>query len=553
MTSFAEFLRTSGTVAEEELAAAVERTGDSPQLGRFLVDRGLISEQLHARALAATTGYPFHDLSDLRADPDAIALVPRSLSRRLNVLPLFVEGDRLQLAMLDPTDIVAIDDVSSVTDRVVSPLVVAADALQNAFSHYLRSDTELSNLSAQIGENAAETAALPEATTDEDAPVVRFVNLLIMQAINDRASDIHIEPGERYLKVRYRIDGVLHEMQRVDRNIQDGIISRLKIMASLDIAERRVPQDGRISVDRMGTKVDLRIATLPTVWGEKIVMRILSDASARMQMRDLNFSEANSAAFTESITRTNGMVLVTGPTGSGKSTTLYTALRSISTNAVNVITVEDPVEYRMPGINQVQVNPRAGLTFETALRSILRSDPDILLVGEIRDKQTAMLSVEAALTGHLVMSTLHTNDAPSALTRLIEMGCEPYLVSSALTAVVAQRLARRLCTQCRRPADVSASFLESIAFPEPAPGTSHTIYEAVGCAACANTGYRGRVGVHEVMTLSEEIEQLLVNEASSAELRDFAIDQGMRSLRDDGWLKVAAGLTTLDEVYRVTA
>lgn len=552
MTGFASILREIASVEEAELSAAIRRVGDTVRLGRYLADRGSLNEVQLARAISQYSGYPFYDLSGLNLDESALHLVPSALCRRYNVMPLGREGKRLRLAMLDPGDIIAIDDVSSVTDLVVSPVVVSADALQAAFSRYLRSDEELEDLTAQIGHGVEEFSVIDE-MVDDDAPVVRFVNLLIQQAISDRASDIHLEPGEQYMKVRYRIDGVLHEQQRVERAIQDGIISRLKIMANIDIAERRVPQDGRLTVDHQYGKVDLRVATLPTVWGEKIVLRILDDSSAKIRLRDLNFSEANSAAFSAAIARTNGMVLVTGPTGSGKSTTLYTALRTVANDQVNAITVEDPVEYRMRGVNQVQVNPRAGLTFESALRAILRTDPDIVLVGEIRDRETASMSIEAALTGHLVLSTLHTNDAPSTLTRLTEMGCEPYLVASALGAVVAQRLARRLCTRCRRASDKDIVFLDSIGFPRRvAGGPEHTIFEAVGCDACANTGYRGRVGVHEVMTMSEEIEHLLVTGGPSAEIRDIALAQGMVSLRDDGWLKVAAGLTTIDEIYRVT-
>ena len=335
------------------------------------------------------------------------------------------------------------------------------------FERFLRSDEELSELSLAIEENVESSSeSFTETIEDQDAdaPVVRFVNLLIAQAINDRASDIHVEPGENQLTVRYRIDGVLHEMQKADRSIQDGIISRLKIMSSIDIAEKRRPQDGRLSVNHESRQVDLRVATLPTVWGEKIVMRILDNTGQRMAMSDLLMSPRNLDRFNAAITRPHGMVLVTGPTGSGKSTTLYTALRAVANPKINVITVEDPVEYRIGGINQVQVNNKAGLTFSNALRSILRSDPDVVLVGEIRDNETAIISIEAALTGHLVLSTLHTNDAPSALTRLTEIGAEPFLVATALEAVVAQRLARRLCPKCRVPFVEPTEVLTALGF-----------------------------------------------------------------------------------------
>tara|TARA_B100000678_G_scaffold218908_1_gene186261 strand:+ start:642 stop:2015 length:1374 start_codon:yes stop_codon:yes gene_type:complete len=456
--------------------------------------------------------------------------------------------------MVDPTNIIAIDDVTSITSLRVEVLVVAADALRQLFERYLRSDDELSDLSVALEESVTTQQELFTETIDDqdvDAPVVRFVNLLISQAVNDRASDIQIEPGEHQLTVRYRIDGVLHEMQRADRGIQDGVISRLKIMSQIDIAERRRPHDGRLSIHHDGRQIDVRVATLPTVWGEKIVMRILDNSGQAMSVADLRMSATNNERFRHAITRPHGMLLATGPTGSGKSTTLYTALREVANPRINVITVEDPVEYRMPGVNQVQVNQKAGLTFSSALRSILRSDPDVLLVGEIRDMETAVISIEAALTGHLVLSTLHTNDAPSALTRLTEIGAEPFLVATALSAVIGQRLARRLCTRCRAAYVESPEILESLRFPHD-PADPPTIYKAVGCASCSNTGYRGRVAVHEIMTVTEEVEQLVVRRATGGEMRDLAIEQGMIPLREDGWSKVTQGLTTIEEVLRVS-
>tara|TARA_R110002020_G_scaffold15464_9_gene55034 strand:- start:2625 stop:4238 length:1614 start_codon:yes stop_codon:yes gene_type:complete len=536
------------------MATALEQFGDTSELERHLVDRGLVSEWQLAEAVATHTGHRAVDISAVVIDPHTIALVPGTLSRRYRILPLEHTGDRLLLGMVDPTDIIAIDDVTSVTDLRVEPVVVAADALQRAFERYLRSDEELSDLSEQIGEtNESATISFTASLDDQDAdaPVVRFVNLLIAQAINDRASDIHVEPGEHQLTVRFRIDGVLHEMQRADRAIQDGIISRLKIMSSVDIAERRRPQDGRLSVHHEGRQIDLRVATLPTVWGEKIVMRILDNTGQSMAMTDLQMSAGNLARFEKAIHRPHGMVLVTGPTGSGKSTTLYTALRDVANPRVNAITVEDPVEYRIAGVNQVQVNNRAGLTFGAALRSILRSDPDIVLVGEIRDHETAVISIEASLTGHLVLSTLHTNDAPSALPRLVEIGCEPFLVATALTAVVAQRLARRLCIQCRTPVTETSELLASLGFPHD-PSDPPQIYRAAGCPICSGTGYRGRIAVHEVMTIDDRLEELVVARATGTEMRQAALAAGMVSLREDGWSKVAQGLTTIEEVLRVS-
>ncbi|VXB55195.1 Type IV pilus assembly protein TapB [Microbacterium sp. 8M] len=554
MRGLGQMLVLTGAARAEDVNAAVSAVGDGDALPGYLLRHGLVNEVQLAEAVSVATSTPYVDLSTYPLDPEVIALVPGQLCRRYRMIPLRHNRDQLTVAMVDPTDIIALDDVASLTDLRVSPVVVTDEALNQAFERFLRSDEELTDLSEQIGEaSGASNVVFTEQLDDQDAdaPVVRFVNLLITQAINDRASDIHIEPGEHRLTVRFRIDGVLHEMQRADRSIQDGVISRLKIMSSIDIAEKRVPQDGRISVLHEGRSVDLRVATLPTVWGEKIVMRILDNSGQVMLMSDLLFSERNEERFTQAISRPHGMVLVTGPTGSGKSTTLYTALRAVANPRVNVITVEDPVEYRIPDINQIQVNPRAGLTFATALRSILRADPDVVLVGEIRDRETAAISVEAALTGHLVLSTLHTNDAPSALTRLVEIGTEPFLVATALSAVVAQRLARLLCTKCRQPIDDDRAMLEAVGMPLDLIDGA-TVHRAVGCPACSNTGYRGRVALHEAMEVTDRIEQALVGRATGGELREIALEQGMIPLRDDGWAKVAQGITTIEEVLRVS-
>lgn len=554
MRGLAQTLVLTGAVRAADMSAAMAEVGEGPELRHHLVTHSLATEAQVAEAIAMHTGHRYIDLSGAQLDPEIVALVPGSLCRRYQLIPLERIRGQLTIAMLDPSDIIAIDDVASFTDLRVDPVVVAVDALQQLFERYLRSDEELSELSTVIEEAASAQELVNENLEEQenDAPVVRFVNLLITQAVNDRASDIHIEPGEHQLTVRFRIDGVLHEMQKADRNIQDGVISRLKIMSSIDIAERRRPQDGRLSIMHEGRQIDLRVATLPTVWGEKIVMRILDNTGQSMTLTDLRMSATNHERFRTAITRPHGMVLVTGPTGSGKSTTLYTALHEVANPRVNIITVEDPVEYRIAGINQVQVNNKAGLTFQSALRSILRSDPDIVLVGEIRDNETAVISIEAALTGHLVLSTLHTNDAPSALTRLTEIGAEPFLVATALSAVVAQRLARRLCTRCREPYIESTEVLRSLGFPQD-PSDLPAIYKAVGCPACSQTGYRGRVALHEVMTVTEEIEQQVVLRATGNEMRQLAVAQGMVPLREDGWSKVAQGITTIEEVLRVSA
>ncbi|QMU96528.1 type II secretion system protein GspE [Microbacterium esteraromaticum] len=555
MRGLGQILVLTGAARADEVSAAINTVGDGAELPRHMLQAKQVTEAQIAEAVSIATGHRYVELADYAFDPEVIGLVPGNLCRRYRLIPLRLVRDQLTVGMLDPTDIIALDDIASITDLRVVPVVVAEDALMQTFERFLRSDDELTDLSEQIGGESSGGSELlfTEHLDDQDAdaPIVRFVNLLITQAINDRASDIHIEPGEHRLTVRFRIDGVLHEMQRADRSIQDGVISRLKIMSSIDIAEKRVPQDGRISVLHEGRSVDLRVATLPTVWGEKIVMRILDNSSQLMSMTDLLFTDGNQERFTQAITRPHGMVLVTGPTGSGKSTTLYTALRAVANPRVNVITVEDPVEYRMHDVNQIQVNPKAGLTFATALRSILRADPDVVLVGEIRDRETAAISVEAALTGHLVLSTLHTNDAPSALTRLVEIGTEPFLVATALSAVVAQRLSRRLCQRCRVPLETDREMLVNVGMPERLIADA-TPYRAVGCTSCSNTGYRGRVALHEVMTVTDEIEQALVGRATGTELREIAVGQGMVPLREDGWTKVADGITTIEEILRVT-
>jgi type IV pilus assembly protein PilB len=546
-----DILVEDGLVTHEQLADAFDehqRVGRA--LGRVLVDRGVLSESQLVAALAKQIGMRFVDLTDFPVDGAAIASVPPVVARRYNALPIGFEDGRLLVAMSDPANVFALDDIRSISGFEVKPVVATKGDVQFAINRYHRAEADLDDLSVALEqEDDYDLDSLKEVV--EDAPIVKFVNLLITQAINDRASDIHLEPSERDLRVRFRIDGVLHDIMRSPRNIQAGVISRLKIMADINIAERRIPQDGRLSVAIGGKKIDLRVATLPTVWGEKVVMRILDNTTALLRLSDLGFGDHSYQTYSLSFTKPYGMILVTGPTGSGKSTTLYATLNIISRPEVNVITVEDPVEYRIPGINQVQTNVKAGLTFASALRSILRSDPDVVLIGEIRDHETALIAIEAALTGHLVLSTLHTNDAPSAMTRLVEMGMEPFLVGSALDAVLAQRLARRLCDRCKEPYTPEPELLVSARYPWQEGLPLPTLHRAVGCAACAKTGYKGRLALTEVMTVTEEIERLTVERASAAEITRVAMGQGMRPLRLDGMEKVTAGVTSLEEVIRV--
>ncbi len=555
MASLTEILILRGMMPIESIDGMTGVRADEESTVRELLDRGVITDAQLASARAAQAGLPFVELLDFAVDHQAVALVPAQLCRRHGVLPISRSGDYLILAMVDPGNVFAIDDVRQISRMQVKCVVAERSDLLAAIDRFHRADGELSTLSSELQEEAGTELAIaePSEPKEDDAPIVRFVNLLISQAIQDLASDIHIEPGEYDLGVRYRIDGVMHEMQRAPKNIQNGVISRLKIMADIDIAERRKPQDGRMSVSHGGRKIDLRVATLPTVWGEKVVMRILDTSSSTMRIEDLGMLQGNFERYRTSYSKPYGMILVTGPTGSGKSTTLYTTIHEVSRPEINVITVEDPVEYRMPGINQVQVNPKAGLTFASALRSILRSDPDVVLLGEIRDHETAQIAIEASLTGHLVLSTLHTNDAPSAVTRLTEMDIEPFLVGSALDCVVAQRLARRLCERCREPYLANPNELHALGFLDFESPEHGQLFRPVGCSSCSNTGYRGRVAIHEVMTVTEDIERLAVARASSAEIARLAIEQGMQTLRQDGWAKAQLGITSVDEILRVVA
>jgi type IV pilus assembly protein PilB len=547
-----DILLEGGHVTPDQLSNAVEeqrRLGRS--LGRVLVDLGVLTEGQLVAALATQIGLKFVDLSDYPVDGSAVSKVPDAVCRRHNALPIGYEDGKLLVAMADPANVFAMDDIRSMTGMEVKPVVATKPDVLAAINRYHRGEDELDELTSAMDLTDDEDDLTKVKEIVEDAPIVKFVNLLITQAIQDRASDIHIEPTERDLRVRFRIDGVLHEIMRSPKTITSGVTSRLKIMADINIAERRIPQDGRLSVNANGKKIDLRVATLPTVWGEKVVMRILDNSTAMMKLSDLGFGDENYEVYSKSFVKPYGMILVTGPTGSGKSTTLYATLNIVSKPEVNVITVEDPVEYRIPGINQVQANPKAGLTFAAALRSILRSDPDIVLLGEIRDRETAHIAIEAALTGHLVLSTLHTNDAPSAIVRLTEMGIEPFLVGSALDCVLAQRLARKLCGKCKEAYVPSREALEEMRFPwspdEPPP----TLYRPIGCSACSKTGYKGRLALHEVMAVSEEIEKLAVEHASALTISKVALEQGMITLRNDGLSKVKAGHTSMEEILRV--
>ena len=548
------FLVTRGLLTQGSLEIALEeqaRTGKS--LGRVLLDKNLVTEATLMAALAAQIGMDFVDLADYSIDSSAVTLISDSLARRYQALPIGWDDGQLVVAMADPGNVFAIDDIRTITKADIKTVMATRQSILDAIDRHNRMDAEAEEVSAEasheFGGDDEDLSNLKEAV--EDAPIVKLVNLLITQAVADRASDIHIEPSERDLRVRYRIDGVLHEKMRPPKNIQSGIISRLKIMAEINIAERRIPQDGRVTATIGGKSVDLRVATLPTVYGEKVVMRILDKSRAVLTLDDLGFLPQTRERYESVFNKPYGTILVTGPTGSGKSTTLYATLNILNDERKNIITVEDPVEYRLAGINQVQVNNKAGLTFAAALRSILRSDPDIVLVGEIRDKETATIAIEAALTGHLVLSTLHTNDAASTPTRLVEMGVEPFLVASALDCIVAQRLARKLCDKCREAYRPTAAELESAGWHVEEEDVPEELFRHVGCQACGRTGYLGRFAVHEVLLVSEEIERIIVEHGHSEDLKKVALAQGMMTLRQAGLIHARNGKTTVEEILRV--
>lgn len=550
-----DVLRSRRIVDDQALSHAREEAESSGEsLLNVLVRQRAVTRKEAVAATVAAAGLDFIEVLDVTVDPEVASLLTGDQARRYNALPVRLEGNTL-LIITDPANASEFqirEDLQAITRHPLRIACSLKEEVAQRINQVYRSDTELGQLVEDVLEDENVVDIEAPVASASDAPLVKYVNILLSQAISDGASDIHVEPHEDYIRVRYRIDGVLKEMQPAPKELQSALISRLKIMSDMDIAERRIPQDGRLSVRTEGKTVDLRVACLPTVWGEKIVMRILDNSAAAMALSQLGFSDYNLSAWRSAYEKPYGMVIVSGPTGSGKSTTLYATLNAIARPEVNIVTVEDPVEYRIPGINQVQMNTKAGLTFASALRSILRGDPDVILIGEIRDGETAKIAIESALTGHLVLTTLHTNDAPGVVTRLTEMGVEPFLVTSALECATGQRLARRLCMHCRKAVQPTVSELAAVGFEYP-EGIEATFFEAEGCTRCAFTGFRGRIGLHEVMLMSDEIARLATERASTDAIREAAIAQGMRTLRQDGWSKVAQGMTSINEVLRVVA
>ncbi|HWA54927.1 MAG TPA: ATPase, T2SS/T4P/T4SS family [Solirubrobacterales bacterium] len=547
-----------GYATEEKVVAAIEasRTAGVPPEALLLTEGAISSDQL-SRAVAERYGLDHVDLSVYQVDVAAAALFPAAMARRYKAVPVgYVDSKTLLVAAVDPANVLAVDDIQIATgldcriavaaEDDVEALLARLSTLQNAATEAIVDDQH--GLEEEEDEALAEVSAMQVGA--DDAPVIKLVYSILAQAVGEGASDIHLEPEEGELRIRFRIDGVLKESAHVPKRMISAVISRLKIMSELDIAEKRVPQDGRVSVAVEERRIDLRITTLPTSRGEGATIRILDESNAQRSLDDLGMDGSARARFEDAFRQAYGAVLVTGPTGSGKSTTLYAALAELNSIEKKIITVEDPVEYRIDGVNQINVNRKAGLDFARGLRSILRADPDIVMVGEIRDAETARIAIEAALTGHLMLTTLHTNDAPGAIARLTEMGIETFLTSSAVDCVVAQRLARKLCPHCKRRTIIPVAALHEAGVKV---GTEVEAYEPVGCGRCNNSGYRGRVGIYSVMTLSERLKQMTIAHAPETEIAAVAREEGMLTLREDGVVKIRSGVTSLEEVLRVTA
>jgi len=543
-----DILIEAGLLTEQQLEKALavqQQTGE--RLGTILINLGYVTEQSMIEALELQLGVPFVDIRQVPVDKEAIAAVPMALAQRWQVLPLAKQGKKLRVAMADPTNFYAIDAIRLATGYEVEPVIGAEREISRAIQEVYGVRETITQALTQLraDDNASERSTIAA----DDAPAVNIVNLIISQAVKQQASDIHIEPQENNLRVRFRIDGLLREVFSFPVYTHASIISRIKIMSELDIAEKRLPQDGRMKVHEAGRDIDIRVSTIPTILGEKAVLRILDKQTGVFDISRLGFSIENFRLYKHLYTQPYGMILITGPTGSGKTTTLYSTLVELNTPDKNIITIEDPVEYRLTGINQVQVNPKAGLTFSSGLRSILRQDPNIVMVGEIRDQETADIAIRAALTGHLVLSTLHTNDAAGAITRLLDMGIEPFLVTSSVLGVVAQRLVRTICPHCKRPDNTEVSIDRGLL--EAKTAAMPPLYRGEGCRHCHQTGYRGRMAIHEVLVINSKLRELISRRAASSELAAAAKQAGMRTMWQDGLQKAMAGLTTLEEIRRV--
>jgi type IV pilus assembly protein PilB len=562
-----DLLVAEGLISQEQLLRALaDQKGTTDKLGSVLVRLNMISEEQLIGFLSRQYGIPSMTLSQLDVDAEVLRLVPAAIAKKYEVLPVKRVGNTLTLAMADPTNVFALDDIAFMTNLQVLPVVASQAGIRKAIDRCYEGQGAVTEILTELATDV--TAAAVEVLDEEEAgskvdlfelkesadeaPVVKLVNMVLVDAIQKGSSDIHFEPYEKVFRIRFRIDGVLHETLAPPKRLEPAITSRLKIMANLDIAERRLPQDGRIKLRYNTREIDFRVSILPTIYGEKAVLRILDKEALRLDLTQLGFDPWSLEQFQKAIHQPYGMVLITGPTGSGKTTTLYSAIHTINSPDHNIMTAEDPVEYNLKGVNQVQINEGVGRTFAAVLRSFLRQDPDVILVGETRDLETAQIAIRAALTGHLVFSTLHTNDCPSTVARLVDMGIPPFLIASSLVLILAQRLGRRVCKDCKEPHAIDEATLVPYGHQPQGLGSA-TIYKGKGCATCSFTGMKGRVAIYEIMAVTPEVREMILRAAPTAELRRAAQTQGMKTLRQAGLIKVLEGVTTVEEVLRVTA
>lgn len=558
-----ELLLKNNLITSQQLEKALDdQKSSGGRLGDSLVKLGLVQEGELVGFLSKQYGMPSINLSEIKISPDVIKIIPNDVAIKYQVIPVSLRNSTLIVAMVDPSNIFAIDDIKFLTGHRIEPMIASESSMALSLDTYYGTTKGLTNILQGIEAEELQIAGEEESLdignlqqASEDAPVIKLVNAVFTDAVKKRASDIHVEPYEKFLRIRFRIDGILYEIMRPPIKMKNAVVSRLKIMARLDIAERRLPQDGRIKLKMAkGEEMDVRVSILPTLFGEKVVLRLLDKSNLQLDMTKLGFEEGQLNDFKEAIYKPYGMVLVTGPTGSGKTTTLYSALSELNKITENISTAEDPVEFNLPGINQVQIHEEIGLTFANALRSFLRQDPDIILVGEIRDFETAEIGIKAALTGHLVLSTLHTNDAPSTINRLLNMGIEPFLVSSATNLIVAQRLVRKTCAECKAPVTISPESFAKLGIPpeEYEQYKNITFYKGTGCDVCNNTGYKGRIALYEVAAVTDPIKELILQGASALEIKREAIRQGMKTLRRSGITKLLEGVTSLEEILKTT-
>lgn len=565
-----EIFATSGLITQAQLDQALDtqrQLKTHEQIGDLLVSMGLITERDRVRCLGEQWGVPYMDLVEIQIPDDVTSIVTQELARRFKVIPVAREANRVTLAMKNPLDIFAIDEIRLITGKDVEPVIATEEDIIHAIAANYRTEVNVTDAVSQVMKDIDEaTITISGGVTDSDdsisieklkelsgeAPVVRLSNMIIARGITDKASDIHIEPAKDGLRIRYRVDGILIDGMMLPKKAQASITSRIKIMADMDISEKRAPQDGRISATIEGKPYDFRVSTLPAVFGEKIVMRVLDKSNISVGLNKLGLLPYTFEMFESMISRTYGIILVTGPTGSGKSTTLYSVLAKLNSGEKNILTIEDPVEYELSGITQSMVNVRAGMTFAAGLRSMLRQDPNIIMVGEMRDQETAMIAIEAALTGHLVLSTLHTNDAPGSVARLLDMGVESFLIASSIVGVLAQRLLRTICAKCKEPYNPPRDAIKRLGMNvDVIDNGDITFYRGRGCEACKGSGYKGRIGVYELMPVNEKVRELILARSSSYAIREAAIEAGMRTLKDDAMEKILLGITTLEESLRV--